>query len=78
MLTLIHEQLSEYVASPMIGDKCSGTAILFFNKQQDHVLTELNKAKVSVDARKFGIRVSPHIYNTQEDVEKLISVLKKI
>lgn len=77
MLTLIHEQLSEYVASPMSGDKCSGTAILFFNKQQDHVLTELNKAKVSVDARKFGIRVSPHVYNTQEDVAQFVSIVKR-
>ncbi|MBZ2194437.1 aminotransferase class V-fold PLP-dependent enzyme [Pseudoalteromonas arctica] len=77
MLTLIHEQLGKYVASPMSSDKCSGTVILFFNKQQDHVLTELNKAKVSVDARKFGIRVSPHIYNTQEDVEQFISIVKR-
>ena len=77
MLTLIHEQLGKYVASPMSSDKCSGTVILFFNKEQDHVLTELNKAKVSVDARKFGIRVSPHIYNTQEDVEQFISIVKR-
>ncbi|MBH0013495.1 aminotransferase class V-fold PLP-dependent enzyme [Pseudoalteromonas sp. NZS100_1] len=77
MLTLIHEQLGKYVASPMSSDKCSGTVILFFNKQQDHVLTELNKAKVSVDARKFGIRVSPHIYNTQEDVAQFISIVKR-
>ncbi|WP_024599681.1 aminotransferase class V-fold PLP-dependent enzyme [Pseudoalteromonas sp. TAE56] len=77
MLTLIHEQLGKYVASPMSSDKCSGTVILFFNKQQDHVLTALNKAKVSVDARKFGIRVSPHIYNTQEDVEQFISIVKR-
>ncbi|WP_076925886.1 aminotransferase class V-fold PLP-dependent enzyme [Pseudoalteromonas sp. EB27] len=77
MLTLIHEQLGKYVASPMSDDKCSGTVILFFNKQQDHVLTALNKAKVSVDARKFGIRVSPHIYNTQEDVDQFISIVKR-
>ncbi|MEM5515211.1 aminotransferase class V-fold PLP-dependent enzyme [Pseudoalteromonas sp. AS84] len=77
MLTLIHEQLGKYVVSPMSDDKCSGTVILFFNKQQDHVLTALNKAKISVDARKFGIRVSPHIYNTQEDVEQFISIVKR-
>ena len=77
MLTLIHEQLGKYVTSPMSSDKCSGTVILFFNKQQDHVLTALNKAKVNVDARKFGIRVSPHIYNTQEDVEQFISIVKR-
>ena len=51
--------------------------ILFFNNQQDYVLTELNKAKVSVDARKFGIRVSPHIYNTREDVEQFVSIVKQ-
>ncbi|KAA1164251.1 aminotransferase class V-fold PLP-dependent enzyme [Pseudoalteromonas fuliginea] len=77
MLTLIHEQLAEYVASPMGSDKCSGTVILFFNKPKDYLLTELNKAKVSVDARKFGIRVSPHIYNTREDVEQFISIVKR-
>jgi len=77
MLTLVHGQLSEYVGSPMSGDKCSGTIILFFAGLQDHVLTDLNKAKVSVDARKFGIRVSPHIYNTQEDVAQFISIEKR-
>ncbi|WP_166421129.1 aminotransferase class V-fold PLP-dependent enzyme [Pseudoalteromonas sp. Z1A8] len=77
MLTLIHEQLSEYVVSPMSSDKCSGTVILFFAGQQEYVLTELDKAKVSVDARKFGIRVSPHIYNNREDVEQFISIVKQ-
>ncbi|MBH0077394.1 aminotransferase class V-fold PLP-dependent enzyme [Pseudoalteromonas sp. SWYJ118] len=77
MLTLIHEQLSEYVVSPMSSDKCSGTVILFFAGLQEYVLTELDKAKVSVDFRKFGIRVSPHIYNTREDVERFISIVKQ-
>jgi len=77
MLALIQQQLGKYVVSPTLQHQCSGTAILNFNMQQQHVLNELNSAGISVDARKLGIRVSPHIYNSADAIHKFIAVIKK-
>ncbi|MBH0058055.1 aminotransferase class V-fold PLP-dependent enzyme [Pseudoalteromonas sp. SWXJZ94C] len=77
MITLIHQHLSEFVVSPTLNDECSGTVILNFNRQQNAVLQALNKAEVSVDARKDGIRVSPHVYNTTDEIHMFILTIKQ-
>ncbi|MCQ8891495.1 aminotransferase class V-fold PLP-dependent enzyme [Pseudoalteromonas carrageenovora] len=78
MLTLIHQQLKEYVVSPTHRQHCSGTVILNFAKHQNAVLKALDEAKISVDERKQGIRVSPHIYNTRDDITQFILVIHKV
>jgi selenocysteine lyase/cysteine desulfurase len=40
------------------------------------LLQELQKKKVFVSVRGQGIRVSPHIYNNEKDIEALVQVLK--
>jgi len=36
----------------------------------------LAEANISVDARSLGIRVSPHIYNDEADILRLLEVIK--
>ena len=77
MISDIHQHLSEFVVSPLHSSQCSGTVILFFDKKQPQVLTALSKANISVDERKCGVRVSPHIYTTKEDINALIKIIKQ-
>ncbi|WP_372762929.1 aminotransferase class V-fold PLP-dependent enzyme [Pseudoalteromonas sp.] len=77
MLAVIHQQLAEFVVSPSASEQCSGTVILDFKQQQAQVLTALSDANISVDARALGIRVSPHIYNSEADIHEFISVVKQ-
>ncbi len=77
MVTLIHEQLGEFVFSPISIEKCSGTVILDFKGDQDIVFQALVNKGISVDVRKYGIRVSPHIYNTIDDMLLFILTVKQ-
>ena len=43
----------------------------------DRVLEELKKRRIVVSKRMGGIRVSPHIYNTEEDLIRLVEAIKK-
>jgi cysteine desulfurase/selenocysteine lyase len=42
------------------------------------VTDRLNKKGIVVSARANGIRVSPHFYNTEEEIDKLIEEIKKL
>ncbi|MGD0496380.1 MAG: aminotransferase class V-fold PLP-dependent enzyme [Candidatus Bathyarchaeia archaeon] len=42
------------------------------------VTDRLNKKGIVVSARAHGIRVSPHFYNTEEEIDKLIEEIKKL
>jgi len=77
LLGLIHKAFGERLVSPKETHKCSGTAILQFGDAQSSVLNALKAAHIGVDARSLGIRVSPHIYNDEDDIEYLIEVINK-
>lgn len=53
-----------------------GTMILDFGSNQQKVLTHLQDNNIGVDLRSHGIRISPHIYNDEQDIDQLISVIK--
>jgi kynureninase len=78
LLMLIHQQLEEFVVSPMATERYSGTVILDFKQHQQAVLEALSHANISVDTRKFGIRVSPHVYNSEAEIQKFILVIKQV
>ena len=78
LLTLLQQQLAAFLVSPNDKDQCSGTAILDFAKHQQNVLAELEAANISVDVRKLGIRISPHIYNTASEIQAFITTVKKV
>ena len=53
-----------------------GTMILDFGSNQQKVLNHLQDNNIGVDLRSHGIRISPHIYNDEQDIDQLISVIK--
>lgn len=77
LLTLMHKAFGAQIVSPKEANKCSGTAILQFGDAQDAVLNALKAAHIGVDARSLGIRVSPHIYNDEDDIVHMIDVINK-
>jgi selenocysteine lyase/cysteine desulfurase len=77
LLALLGDAFGAQLVSPREASKCSGTAILQFGDAQGAVLKALKLAHVGVDARSLGIRVSPHIYNDEHDIEFLIDVINK-
>lgn len=69
------QKLDVQIISPLNKDERSG--ILTFDVKNRDKLAEIyqnNKVRISV---RDGIRVSPHIYNTTEDIDRLVSILKK-
>jgi kynureninase len=62
--------------SPLDTEKRSGTAVLHFQGRQQQAIESLKRANISVDSRTQGIRISPHIYNSEEDIEHLINCIK--
>ena len=53
-----------------------GTMILDFGSNQQKVLNHLQDNNIGVDLRSHGIRISPHIYNDEQDIDQLLSVIK--
>lgn len=73
---LLVEAFANELVSPIEEAKRSGTVILNFNDNQS-VLEKLKAQDIAVDLRSAGLRVSPHIYNDETDIEKFIRVVKK-
>lgn len=76
LLSMLHNAFAAQIVSPKEPSQCSGTAILQFGDGQNRVIEALKAAKISVDVRSLGIRVSPHIYNDEADIEQLIAVIR--
>ena len=62
------------LVSPTHSDKRGGTLVLKF-QQQDAVADALNCANVKFDVRPLGMRLSPHIYTSRTDIDKIIEIL---
>jgi selenocysteine lyase/cysteine desulfurase len=63
------------IVSPIDRSECGGTIVLKFERQNRLVQT-LEDAEILFDAREFGIRLSPHIYTDESQIDQLISLLK--
>ncbi|MCL1042608.1 aminotransferase class V-fold PLP-dependent enzyme [Shewanella marisflavi] len=74
-LERIWDLLGEAVRSPRVASRCSGTAILHFGERQSQVLEALTQANISLDVRQQGMRISPHIYNGEQDMQILLEAL---
>jgi len=62
-------------------DKCERAGIVFFKFSginSSKVVEELKKYSIIVSERRGGIRVSTHFYNTQEDIDKMFSIIDQI
>jgi len=73
LIAQVAERLERVFASPTIPSQHSGTMILDFKARNAEVLAHLDKRGICVDQRQQGLRVSPHIYNTTQDMEALVA-----
>jgi selenocysteine lyase/cysteine desulfurase len=80
LIDLLHK-MNMQILSPIEQKKYRSGIILFKagDKKPVEVATKLKREnRVIVSARGRGIRVSSHFYNNEQDIDKLISALKRI
>ena len=65
----------EHLISPNCEVRSGGTTVVNMGDGQQQFVERLEQAGVLFDQRLEGIRLSPHIYNTQEDIDHLIACL---
>ena len=70
---LINAVAPQSLVSPASPDQRGGTLVLDFQAQQDGVTDALRAANVHFDARATGIRLSPHVYNSDDQIDELLS-----
>jgi len=68
-------ELKIQVLSPLSNIHRSAI-IVFKSRSPEHLVAYLGKKRIIVSARGGGIRVSPHFYNDEGDIDNLISALK--
>ncbi len=69
--------LPEGVAvTPTQAEQRGGTLVLNFADRQSTVEAQLTEAGVAFDARPTGIRLSPHIYNSNQELDTVIACLQ--
>lgn len=78
LLTRLQTELAPFYRSPVAAEQCSGTAILDFAEHQETVSQALQQAQIATDQRRYGLRVSPHIYNTEADIKQLIAAVNSV
>jgi kynureninase len=62
---------SDRVISPSNANQCGGTLIVNFGDRQAELLEVMRSRAILFDNREFGMRISPHIYNTVEECEEI-------
>jgi len=63
------------VASSKNPEHCGGTVVIDF-ANREKAMTNFKQVGIHVDQRpKFGLRFSPHIYNTQEEIARVSDIL---
>ena len=66
-------ELGNRVISPHEPERRSGTAII---RADAEIVDDLASQGIGVDHRADGIRVSPHVHTTRDDLDALIAVLR--
>jgi len=56
--------------------ECRSGIVNFLINKPERLMKRLSKKGIIVSARAHGIRVSPHFYNTEEEIDQLIKELK--
>lgn len=78
LISLAMQQLDGLCVSPIKESQRSGTLIVDLKHQNQQVLAALTAADISVDCREAGLRISPHIYNTADDMAHLVDVITSV
>ena len=77
LIERVAAELAREFISPRSEKQRNGTMILNFGAQQQEMLVALQQAGIQVDHRNLGMRVSPHIYNSDDDITLLLATIKK-
>jgi cysteine desulfurase/selenocysteine lyase len=73
------EKLREFkveIISPLEEEKGRSGIIVFKERNAQEIVRQLERRRIMVSARGDGIRVSPHFYNNENDIDRLLSELK--
>ena len=65
----------KYLFSPARPASRGGTVVLDFGEMQSAATDALTAAGVHFDVRRTGMRLSPHIYTSKEEINTVISCL---
>ena len=68
-------ELKIQILSPLT-DIHRSAIVVFKSRSPEHLVEYLRKRRIIVSARGGGIRVSPHFYNDEGDIDKLILAMK--
>lgn len=72
----IIDSATEYVVSPTAEAQRSGTVVLHFKEKHEAILNQLKERNIIFDTRIYGIRISPHLYNTTEEIVQLLQPIQ--
>jgi len=72
---LIDNVPRKYLFTPARPASRGGTVVLDFGEQQSVAAAALRDAGVYFDVRRTGMRLSPHIYTSREEIETVVSCL---
>jgi kynureninase len=61
--------------SPSDTNYRSGTNIIHFGKKHEQMVQILKKNNIHFDSRVKGIRLSPHLYNSKDQIDSLLSLI---
>ncbi|WP_440875394.1 aminotransferase class V-fold PLP-dependent enzyme [Thalassotalea sp. PLHSN55] len=67
----------EFIVSPEKLSHSSGTLILHFKDKHQSMIERLKEVNIGFDHREQGMRLSPHFYTTDNEVDYLINQLSK-
>ncbi|MEM9533870.1 MAG: aminotransferase class V-fold PLP-dependent enzyme [Pseudomonadota bacterium] len=70
---LVAQVDAECLTSPAVADQRGGTVVLNLKSQHADFVGRLASAGLEFDERKEGVRLSPHLYNTLEDMERILA-----
>jgi selenocysteine lyase/cysteine desulfurase len=69
-------ELNVEIISPLDEEKGRSGIIVFKERNAQDIIRKLERRRIMVSARGDGIRVSPHFYNNENDIDRLASELK--
>jgi selenocysteine lyase/cysteine desulfurase len=72
------EQMGVKMLTPPMEVNPGGGIVTFESKMQSEVVGKLAKQKIMVSGRFGHVRVSPHFYNTTEEVERFLGAARRL
>ncbi|MEP5766082.1 MAG: aminotransferase class V-fold PLP-dependent enzyme [Halieaceae bacterium] len=72
---LLQAVATDHVVNPHPAEGRGGTLVLALGESQARFVEKLQAAEVAFDSRSSGLRLSPHIYNTAEQISRVIDCL---